>query len=154
VCCVYLACCVNCVCSFLVCLIPRSQRCLSMHHVLIAVKVSPWIYRAIARLRRAFVWSGTDNARGGKSLVALGSGSRAGGAGWPWGGGPHNVRLHTTVALGVALARIEPERAWAGLPSQPEKAVKSMFAASNTGGQWIDVASVGQLCSPQMYSKQ
>jgi hypothetical protein len=39
-------------------------------HISIAVKVSPWIYRAIDKLRRDFIWTGTELASGGKCLVA------------------------------------------------------------------------------------
>jgi hypothetical protein len=39
-------------------------------HILIAVKVSPWILRAIDKLCWGFIWTGSDSASGGKCLVA------------------------------------------------------------------------------------
>jgi hypothetical protein len=34
-------------------------------HVSITVEVSPWIYKEIYKLRRAFIWTGSDTASGG-----------------------------------------------------------------------------------------
>jgi hypothetical protein len=39
-------------------------------HISIAVKVSPWIYCAIDKLHRGFIWTGSDSALGGKCMVA------------------------------------------------------------------------------------
>jgi hypothetical protein len=39
-------------------------------HVFIAILVSPWIYRAIDKLSRVFIWFGVDTIHGGRCLVA------------------------------------------------------------------------------------
>jgi hypothetical protein len=39
-------------------------------HVTMAVKVAPWINKAVDKLRNAFIWTGTDTVQGVKCLVA------------------------------------------------------------------------------------
>jgi hypothetical protein len=39
-------------------------------HICIAVKVALWTLWAIDRIRRGFIWTGSDSATGGKCMVA------------------------------------------------------------------------------------
>jgi hypothetical protein len=39
-------------------------------HVSIAVEVLPWIYKEIDKIRRAFVWTGSNVVRSGQCKVA------------------------------------------------------------------------------------
>jgi hypothetical protein len=39
-------------------------------HVSIAIAVSPWIYHAIDKVQRAFILTGTSEARGGQCMVS------------------------------------------------------------------------------------
>jgi hypothetical protein len=39
-------------------------------HVLIVVKVSPWIIKMVDKLRRAFIWTNFDMVQGGQCIVA------------------------------------------------------------------------------------
>jgi hypothetical protein len=39
-------------------------------HISITVEVSPWILHAIDKIRRSFVWTGSDSAPGGWCTVA------------------------------------------------------------------------------------
>jgi hypothetical protein len=41
-----------------------------IHVSIVVVEVSPWIYKEIDRLRRAFIWTDSDTANGGQCKVA------------------------------------------------------------------------------------
>jgi hypothetical protein len=80
----------------------------------IVVEVAPWIRCAIHKLRRPFIWSGSDQVQGGKCLVAWSKVTRPAEL-----GGLGVVDLATmgyTLRLRWAwLACTEPERLWASV---------------------------------------
>jgi hypothetical protein len=125
-------------------------------HVSLAVKISPSILRAIDKLRRAFIWADSDQVHGGRCLVA-------------WAKVTHPVELGglgvtDLTKMGYALrlrwewlAREDPDRSWALLPSKPENITQSMFAVSVSVAvgdgscalfwtdNWIEGHSISQL---------
>jgi hypothetical protein len=95
-------------------------------HISIAVKVSPWIYHAIDKLRRGFIWTGFDSASGGKCLV-----------GWAKVAQPTEfggLRVLDLTMLGYALCLwwewlkpTELDRMWTTLPSKNDRVIQAMF---------------------------
>ncbi|CAL4994550.1 unnamed protein product [Urochloa decumbens] len=95
----------------------------------IALSLSPWAIRIIDRLRKAFLWKGTEVVSGGHCLVA-----------WPtvctpqeYGGlGILNLKL-----MGIALqlrwmwlSKTEPSRPGSNLPTSRNRCMEAMFDAS------------------------
>jgi hypothetical protein len=108
-------------------------------HVSITVVVAPRIYQAIEKLRRAFIWIGSNSVRGGQCLVTWSRVAR------PVTLGGLGVIDLTTMGYTLHLrwewlAHTEPHQLWATLPSKPERAVRAMFDASVT----VHVASGAQ----------
>ncbi|WVZ79554.1 LOW QUALITY PROTEIN: hypothetical protein U9M48_027119 [Paspalum notatum var. saurae] len=97
-------------------------------HVSIAVGLSGWAIGAIDRLRRSFLWSGSDLLFRGKAKVA-----------WllvcrprPFGG----LGVPNLVYLGLALRirwcwlqKVDPERIWVELPQCFDHSVRDLFRA-------------------------
>jgi hypothetical protein len=89
---------------------------------ILVVKVDPWIIRMVDKLRRAFIWDGSDTVRGGRCLVAWRKVTRP----MELGG------LGDTLGYALRLrwewqARTAPDKPWASLASRPEWAVQAMF---------------------------
>jgi len=98
-------------------------------HLLIALDVPGWLIRMIDKRRRAFLWKGRLDVRGGHCSVA-----------WEWFCRPLDLGglgIHNLVILGWALrmrwlwlSKTEPYRPWAALGLQVHRNVQDMFAIS------------------------
>jgi hypothetical protein len=125
-------------------------------HLCIAVKASPWVLRAIDKLRRSFVWTGTDQVLGEKCLVAWSKVARPADLG--------GLCILDLMTLGYALrlcwewlARTEPTRLRASLLCHAEPIICVMFDASTTvqvgngaralfwNDRWLDGMSIEQI---------
>jgi hypothetical protein len=100
-------------------------------HISIAVKVSPWIFRAIDKLRRGFIWTGSDSAVGGKCMVAWTKVAR------PTELGGLGVLDLTTLGYALRLRwewlqRTDPDHIWTPLPSKTDRVIQAMFHSSVT----------------------
>jgi hypothetical protein len=114
-------------------------------YISIAVKVSPWIYCALDKLRWSFIWTGSDSAFGGKCLVAWTKVARPMELG---GLGTFNLTtLGYTLRLRWEwLQCTELDHMWTVLSSKTGWIVQAMFDVSITiqvsnGGQarfWLD----------------
>jgi hypothetical protein len=131
-------------------------------HLSIACCLSTWAIEQIDKRRRTFLWVGAETVTGGKCKVS-----------WPAVCRPTNIGGLDVMDLrffGVALrlrwewlARADPRRCWAALPSKPEKSVATMAAVSmsvavgdgTTSRLWTDDwTPVGRLCAfaPKLYA--
>jgi hypothetical protein len=125
-------------------------------HLSIAVCLSPWAIQRIDKLRRAFIWSGSDTVGAGKCRVAWELVCRPKDLG---GLGIIDLRR-----LGVALRlrwdwlrKYDPSRTWVNLPSSTDKVSQALFRASTLPvlgdgsrtlfwrDQWIHGLSVQQI---------
>jgi hypothetical protein len=100
-------------------------------HISIAVKVHPGALKDIDRLRRAFVWAGSDKVAGSRCLVVWSKITR------PSELGGLGVLDLTTMGYALRLrwawlSRAEPGRVWTALPSKTEAIVQAMFDASTS----------------------
>jgi hypothetical protein len=131
-------------------------------HVAIAVGIAPPIYKAIDRLRRAFIWTGSASANGGCCMVA-----------WPRVARPQElgglgvldlVTLGYTLRLRWAwLEQTDTDRPWISLPSKHDKIIQAMFEASVTvqvgngartlfwTDRWLDGAAIANT-APDLFS--
>jgi hypothetical protein len=95
-------------------------------HVSIASGLSVWALHQIYKLRRAFLWAGTDNVAGGKCRVMW----RIVNTPTCYGGlGVRDLRVDG-FAMRLRwewLRRTRPNLSWCALPRKPERAVQSMF---------------------------
>lgn len=98
-------------------------------HLSIACCLSEWAIKQIDKHRRAFLWAGTESVSGGKCRVAWIGVCRPTGLG---GLGVLDLRFFGFVLRlrWEWLARSEPDRCWASLPSKAEKNVVAMREAS------------------------
>lgn len=131
-------------------------------HLSIACCLSSWAIAQIDKRRRAFLWAGAETVAGGKCKLS-----------WPVVCRPSDIGGLGVLDLrffGFALrlrwewlARAEPQRCWATLPSTPEKSVAAMAAVSmsvavgdgTTSRLWTDDwAPVGRLCAfaPKLFA--
>ena len=98
-------------------------------HTAMAITLSPWMLKCIDKRRRAFLWTGSESAKGGNCLLA-----------WPKVCRPPDLGGLGFLDLklfGYALRlrwlwfkKTDPSRPWAGLPDAPEPLVVAMFQAS------------------------
>jgi hypothetical protein len=100
-------------------------------HISIAVKVHPGALKDIDRLRRTFVWAGSDKVAGGRCLVAWSKITRPSELG--------GLGVLDLTMMGYALrlrwawlSRAEPGRVGTALPSKTEATVQAMFDASTS----------------------
>jgi hypothetical protein len=100
-------------------------------HTSIAVKVSLSIFQAVDKIRRSFIWSGSDSTNGGKCTVAWAKVTRPTNLG--------GLGATDLATLGYALwlrwewfARTDPERLDSSFPTKADHILKSMFDASTT----------------------
>jgi hypothetical protein len=92
---------------------------------------SPWIYKEIDKLRRAFIWTGSDTTNGGQCKVAWSRVARPQELG--------RLGVLDLMMIGYALrlrwswlARTDSDRCWSALPAWEERLVHAMFEASTT----------------------
>jgi hypothetical protein len=126
-----------------------------------AMDLPPWALKAIDKIRRAFLWRGRRDARGGHCLVA-----------WPKVTRPPELGalgISSLQQLGWALQmrwlwlqKIEPDRPWAAFQNQVHPSVKAFFAVaiiSEVGNgkntifwmdRWLHGQSLAQLV-PNLY---
>jgi len=130
-------------------------------YVAMATDLPPWAIKAIDKIRRAFLWRGRKDAKGGHCLIAWPKVCRRelGGLGisdlkrlscalrarWPW------------------LRKSEPNKSWANLPLQVSKEVECLISmavitevgdGSNTlfwRDKWLDGQSIRDL-APRVYA--
>jgi len=98
-------------------------------HTALAITISPWVIQCIDKLRRAFLWAGTDTVSGGKCSVA-----------WPKVCRPPDLGglgLIDLEIFGYALRmrwlwfkKTDGSRPWASLPDKSEGLVDAMFQVS------------------------
>ena len=98
-------------------------------HTAMAITLSPWVIKCIDKRRRAFLWTGSDSAKGGNCLLA-----------WPKVCRPPDLGGLGFLDLqlfGYALRmrwlwfkRTDPSRPWADLPDVAEPLVVAMFHVS------------------------
>ncbi|GJN13395.1 hypothetical protein PR202_gb00089 [Eleusine coracana subsp. coracana] len=98
-------------------------------HISIAIGLPPWVFRALDKIIKGFVWCGTSSASGGNCVVAWDKVCRPtelGGLGIP------NLRLQGR-ALRLRwnwLRRTDHDTTWVDLPEKQDAAVTQFFAAS------------------------
>ena len=98
-------------------------------HTAMVVDLSPWAIKQIDKRRRAFLWNGSDDAKGGSCMLA-----------WPkvcrppelGGLGFLDLKLfsYTLRMRWLWMKRTEENRPWSQLPDKHEDMVLSMFQAS------------------------
>ena len=98
-------------------------------HTAMVVDLSPWAIKQIDKRRRAFLWNGSDEAKGGSCMLA-----------WPkvcrppelGGLGFLDLKLfsYTLRMRWLWMKRTEENRPWSQLPDKHEDMVLSMFQAS------------------------
>lgn len=100
----------------------------SIHH-LIAVQCPKWVYKAIAKILRGFMWKGHNDMQGGHCVVSWARVCRPRELG---GLGIHNLEM-----LGWALQmrwlwlkKTQPDRVWAEFDFQVHPNVTALFAVS------------------------
>jgi hypothetical protein len=100
-------------------------------HVSIVMEVLPWIYKEIDKIRRAFIWIGSNVMNDCQCKVA-----------WVHVALPQELgglRILDLTKLGYTLrlrwswlARTDPVRILSALPAREERLVHAMFDASTT----------------------
>lgn len=111
-------------------------------HTAIALPLSPWAIERIDKLRRAFLWAGSDSVAAGKCKVAWETVCRPRDLG---GLGIADLR-RAGVALRVRwqwLRRVDGDhRTWTSLPDVPERAAVAIFQAATTATLGDDTSTI------------
>jgi hypothetical protein len=97
----------------------------------INLELALWLLKAIEKVMKGFLWTGTDEVQGGKYLVAS---SRVQ---WPLqlgGLGIPDFRLMDRALMlrWLWLSKTNPTRLWLSLPVKEDSTTKAFFLASTT----------------------
>lgn len=98
-------------------------------HIAITIKLQPWVFKALEKIMKAFLWSGTEVVNGGRCLVAWSIVQRPLHLG---GLGVLDIRLFGQ-ALRLRwlwLRRVRPDSSWALLSAEVDSDLNGFFKAS------------------------